>query len=189
MEEGNAENPPGNGEEKLSEFFTSQRKTKEMKKIFLFSLFLLLFANSPALCETYEKWLSRCQSYKDVAQWLNQNFFYDREAIRKALYGPQEEAMAQNIQVTKETFRRKTGLSLEAALFAKHTLNQINPDYHADIIYLYAGKQSMHFVCGFYIGGKLYVMDYGTTHEKLLGTHGPFSNLDEYVKKFYLKKL
>jgi hypothetical protein len=158
-----------------------------MKKIFLSSLFLLLFAQSPAFCQTYEKWLSRCQSYKDVALWLNQNFFYDREAIRKALYGSQKEGMAQNIQVTKETFRRKTGLSLEAALFAKHSLNQINPDYHADIIYLYAGKQSVHFVCGFYIGGKLYVMDYGTPYEKLMGTNGPFSDLDEYVKKFYLK--
>ena len=158
-----------------------------MKKIFLISLYLLLFTHSLAFGETYEKWLSRCHSYKDVAQWLNQNFFYDREAIRKVLYEPREEGTGQSIQVTKETFRRKTGLSLEAALFAKHTLNQINPDYHADIIYLYAGKQSVHFVCGFYVGGKLYVMDYGTTYEKLLGTHGPFSDLDEYVKKFYLK--
>jgi hypothetical protein len=142
-----------------------------MKKVFLFSLFLLLFTHSPGFAETYEKWLSRCHSYKDVALWLNQNFFYDREAI----------------QVTKETFRRKTGVSLEAALFAKHSLNKINPDYHADIISLYAGKQSVHFVCGFYVGGKLYVMDYGTPYEKLMGTNGPFSDLDEYVKKFYLK--
>jgi hypothetical protein len=158
-----------------------------MKKMFLFILFFLLFANSPGFCETYESWLSRCRSYKDVAQWLNQNFFYDREGMRQALRGSPEEPLVQNAQVTKDTFRRKTGLSLEAALFAKYTLNRINPDYHAEIAYLSAGKQSIHFVCGFNIGGKLFVMDYGTPYEKLMGTQGPFSNLDEYVKKFYLR--
>jgi hypothetical protein len=41
-----------------------------------------------------------------------------------------------------------------------------------------------HFVCSFKKDGKLFIMDYGTPHRNMVGIHGPYNSLDEYVKFF-----
>ena len=154
-----------------------------MKKVFGITLIFFALSAAPGWAETYEKWVSKCKSYKDVAHWLSENSFSDREGSDQGLAGQK----FISVKNSKETFRSKTGLSLEAAVFAKHTLNRINPDYRAEIIYLFSGRFPVHYVCGFYLGGKLFIMDYGNPNEKMMGTHGPYENLDEYVRKFYLK--
>ena len=158
-----------------------------MRKI-LFPTFIFLFILiPPCWAETYENWVAKCRSYKDVAEWLNENFHYDQDGIRERVNPGRDSRKILKVKETEETFRSKTGLSPEAAVFTKHTLNRINRDYRAEIIYLLPDKSSAHYVCGFYLGGKLFIMDYGSPYENMIGTHGPFENLDEYVQKFYLK--
>jgi len=154
-----------------------------MKKVFCLTLMFLILSQVPCWAETYEKWVSKCKSYKDVARWLSENFFYVQEGSPASAVG-QKFIKVKN---SEEIFRCKAGMSLEAAVFAKHTLNRINPEYRAEIVYLFSGRLPVHYVCGFYLGGKLFIMDYGTLHEKMMGTHGPFENLHDYVHKFYLQ--
>jgi hypothetical protein len=158
-----------------------------MKKILFPALIFLFTLIPPCWAETYDNWVARCRSYKDVADWLNENFHYDPDGIRKEAKPRQNTQKFLKVKGSEETFRCKTGLSLEAAVFAKHTLNRINPDYRAEIIHLLPEKSSTHYVCGFHLGGKLFIMDYGSPYENMMGTHGPFENLNEYVQKFYLK--
>lgn len=158
-----------------------------MKKVYTLSLFLLVISISPCWAETYEQWVSNCRSYKDVAEWLNENFLCDGTETHAGVTGGQNHGKGLKAKSGEETFRSKTGGSLEAALFAVETLNRINRDYRARIIHLLPEKSPAHYTCGFYLGGKLFILDYGTRHEKMIGTHGPFKDLDEYVRKFYLK--
>lgn len=158
-----------------------------MKKTLFPALIFLFFLIPPCWAETYENWLAKCRSYKDVAVWLNENFHYDPEGIRKESSPKQDNQKFLMVQGSEETFRCKTGLSLEAAVFAKNSLNRINPDYRAEVIHLLPEKTSAYCVCGFQLGGRLFIMDYGSPYEKMIGTHGPFGNLDEYVKKFFSK--
>lgn len=158
-----------------------------MKKIFVLTSFFFIISSAPSWAETYEGWVSKCRSYKDVADWLNQNFVYDRDGNEKGSPPGQNSQKLKKVRDSKETFRSKTGLSLEVALFVKHTLNRINPDYRAEIIHLTSEKFPVHYVCGFYLGGKLFIMDYGTPYENMIGTNGPFENLDQYVQRFYSK--
>jgi hypothetical protein len=158
-----------------------------MKRVLFLAIISQLVLAPPCWAETYENWLARCKSYKDVAEWLNTNFHCDRNGVRRE--GPPGRNNAKSFQVrsAEETFRCRTGLSLEAAVFAKHSLNRINPEYRAEIIHLVAERSSVHYVCGLHLGGRLFVMDYASPHEKMIGTHGPFRTLGEYVEKFYLK--
>jgi len=158
-----------------------------MKKIFFPALIFLFLLIPPCWAETYENWIARCRSYKDVAEWLNENFLYDLNGTRKGANPGRYNRRFVKIKDIQETFQCKTGMSAEAAVFTKHSLNRINPNYRAEIIYLLAENSSAHYVCGFHLGGKLFIMDYGSPYENMIGTHGPFDNLDEYVQKFYLK--
>ena len=101
-----------------------------------------------------------------------------RQGREKAAYREGEE----------ETFRYRTGGSLEASLFARETLNRINPDYRAEIIHLSLERSPVHYLCGFYVGERLFVMDYGNPRENLIGTFGPFEDLNDYLQKFWLKR-
>jgi hypothetical protein len=158
-----------------------------MQKILFPALIFLFILIPPCWAETYEDWVAKCRSYKDVADWLNENFHYDPDGIRNEANLRKSNQKFLKVTGSEETFRCKTGLSREAAVFAKHTLNRINPDYRAEIIHLLPEKSSAHYVCGFHLGGKLFIMDYGSPYENMIGTHGPFENLNEYVQKFYLK--
>ena len=68
------------------------------------------------------------------------------------------------------------------------TLNRINPDYRAEIIYLSLDRSEANYLCGFFLGEKLFIMDYGNLYENMIGTHGPFKNLDHYIHLFYFRR-
>ena len=151
-------------------------------------IFFFLLAPAPSWAETYDKWVEKCGSYKDVAEWLNHNFRYEQDRNGDGQPFSRGNNKRPRIQGPEETFRYRCGCPLDASLFAKETLNRINPDYRAEIIYLSLDRSRVHYLCGFFLGGKLFVMDYGNPHENMTGTHGPFENLDDYVKTFYFHR-
>jgi hypothetical protein len=151
----------------------------------------LSFAGEIEDKNAYIRWLSTCKDYKDVGDWLAKNFIYDKEKIKHSLANK----IPTEIYMPWTTFKKKGGVCSDAAYFVKYSLNKINPDYKADAIYLFTGKRVGkirpgdlgHFVCGFFLKDKLYVMDYGAPKSnKQFGTWGPFNDLDEYVNKCYL---
>ena len=152
-----------------------------MRYVAALILFFLFFP-TPSRAQTYDNWVANCRSYKDVAVWLSDNFRYDPngsgKVSRKQLNG----------KGRKEIFRYRTGCSLDASLFAKETLNRINPDYRAKLIHLSGDRSPVHYLCGFYVGGRLFIMDYWDPQENLIGTHGPFEDLNDYLQRFYLKR-
>lgn len=158
-----------------------------MKRAAALILFLLLFQPS-SRAETYDQWVANCRSYRDVAAWLSDSFRYDpglpRESRTSGKTGRKQPASKEK----EEIFRYRTGGSLQASLFAKETLNRINPAYRAEIIHLSPDGSPAHYLCGFYLGERLFVMDYGNPEESLMGTHGPFENLNDYLRGFYLKR-
>jgi hypothetical protein len=148
-------------------------------------LFLLL-SQTPSWAETYDHWVANCRSYKDVASWLNDNFRHDPDRSGQ----PHGKAGRKQLSVKgkEEIFRYRAGCSLDASLFAKETLNRINPDYRAKLIYLSGDRSPVHYLCGFYVGERLFIMDYWNPQENLIGTHGPFEDLNDYLQRFYLKR-
>lgn len=169
-----------------------------MKKVtqVLFVIIILLncclaFADEKEDKKIYLQWLSTCKNYKDVEDWLAKNFIYDKEKLKHFLANKNPTILYK----PWTTFKKKGGVCSDAAYFAKYSLNKINPNYKADVIYLFTGKRLgkirpgdlSHYVTGFFLEGKLYVMDYGTLKSnKQFGTWGPFNDLDEYVNKCYL---
>jgi len=148
-------------------------------------LFLLL-SQTPSWAETYGQWVANCRSYKDVAAWLNDNFRHDPDRLGQT---PGKAGRKQlSVKGKEEIFRYRTGCSLDASLFAKETLNRINPDYRAKLIHLSGDRSPVHYLCGFYVGGRLFIMDYWDPQENLIGTHGPFEDLNDYLQRFYLKR-
>jgi len=160
-----------------------------MKKIVLAVVMILVFSVSVSFAETYEEWLSTCKDYKDVAKWMKRNFLYDIGRSGR-VWGPNTDPKDYPSRSPEETFKSKRGLCIDAAVFAKVSLNKINQEYKSEVIYLRANEQkfSVHYVAGFYEDGKMFVLDYGIPSGKSQGgTWGPFENLDEYVKKVYLR--
>ena len=85
----------------------------------------------------------------------------------------------------EETFQLKSGIYIDATLFAKETLNRINPSYKARVaILIIRPGVNNHYICTFQNGGKLFTMDYGTPFKSTTGIRGPYNSLGE-VKKFY----
>jgi len=160
---------------------------RRMKQAIALILFFLL-APAPCWAETYEKWVEKCGSYKDVAEWLNRNFRFEQDQNGDGQPVSKGNKKRARVQGVEETFRYRCGAALDAALFARETLNRINPDYRAAIIYLSSDRSQVHYLCGFFLGGKLFVMDYGNPHENMIGTHGPFENLADYAQNFYLRR-
>jgi hypothetical protein len=148
-------------------------------------ILLFLLSPTPSWAETYVQWVQNCRSYKDVAVWLNHNFRYEKDGNGDGQPFSQGNNNRPRIQRLEEIFRYPCGCSLDASLFARETLNRINPDYRAEIIYLSLDRSQAHYLCGFFLGGNLFVMDYGNPHERMIGTHGPFRNLNHYVQIFY----
>jgi hypothetical protein len=144
----------------------------------------------------YEEWLSTCKDYKDVAKWMSQNLVYDdkkfeyywNHTIPLFLQGKIGTEKLILTQSPEETFKLKLGVCNDGAVFAKHSLNRINPDYKAEIIYIGIKGKFAHYQCGFFVDGKLYVIDYTSgLKEKSFqveGTHGPFKDLKEYENVF-----
>jgi len=158
-----------------------------MKKAIAIILFFLL-SSTPSWAETYHQWVENCSSYKDVAVWLNHHFRYEKDQNGDGQLFSQGNKKRLGNQRLKEIFRSRSGCTLEASVFARETLNRINPDYRAEIIYLSLGRSQAHYLCGFFLGENLFIMDYGNFYENMIGTHGPFKNLDDYVQIFYFRR-
>jgi len=74
----------------------------------------------------------------------------------------------------EETFKLKSGIDIDAAIFAKATLNRINSSYQAKIVVLVIFGGANHYVCSFKKEGELFIMDYGIPYPSIVGVHGPF---------------
>ena len=158
-----------------------------MKHAAALIVFLLLFQPS-SRAETYDQWAANCRSYKDVAAWLNDNFRYSPDRLRETPNSGKAGGKQLNAKGKEEIFRYRTGCTLDASLFAKETLNRINPDYRAEIIHLSPDRSPAHYLCGFYVGERLFIMDYWNPQESMTGTHGPFEDLNDYLQRFYLQR-
>jgi hypothetical protein len=157
-----------------------------MKKAIAIILFFFL-SSPPSWAETYNEWVENCRSYKDVALWLNHHFRYEKDRNGDGQPFSKGNKKRPGIQRLEEIFQSRYGCTLDASLFAKDTLNRINPDYRAEIIYLSLDRSQAHYLCGFILGENLFIMDYGNLYENMIGTHGPFKNLDHYVHLFYFR--
>jgi len=158
-----------------------------MKKVIAIILFFLL-SSTPSWAETYHQWVENCSSYKDVAVWLNHHFRYEKDRNGNGQPFSRGHKKRSGIQKLEEIFRSRCGGTLDASLFARETLNRINPDYRAEIIYLSLDRSEANYLCGFFLGEKLFIMDYGNLYENMIGTHGPFKNLDHYIHLFYFRR-
>lgn len=145
---------------------------------------LLLLSLQPVNASEYQETVSDWKSYKDVGNWLENNFNFDKsrqKTIRKRLQ--QDGPSGLLVKNPEKLFENREGYCGDSAHFARETLNKINPEYKAAWIFIdNAKKGPNHWVTGFYVDNKLYVMDYGTGKkwEAMQGTHGPYDSLDEY---------
>ena len=135
----------------------------------------------PAPEKTYDETVSEWESYQDVVKWMENDFSFDEERFEKF------KGTLPIPRTPQETFRLKSGIYIDAAMFSKEALNRINPSYKAQIVILVIRPYGFnHYVCSFRKEGKLLIMDYGTPYKEVTGIHGPYSSLEEY-KKFYEK--
>ncbi|MGB7573631.1 MAG: transglutaminase-like domain-containing protein [Thermodesulfobacteriota bacterium] len=135
----------------------------------------------PAPEKTYDETVSEWESYQDVVKWMENDFSFDKERFEKF------KGTLPIPRTPQETFRLKSGIYIDAAMFSKEALNRVNPSYKAQIVILVIRPYGFnHYVCSFRKEGKLFIMDYGTPYKEVTGIHGPYSSLEEY-KKFYEK--
>ena len=113
---------------------------------------------------------------EDVAKWLNSRFSFSSKR--------QSQARGAGVARNPESlYEIRKGYCTDAAYFAKESLNKINPEYKARLIYIDNRERgNNHWATGFYVNSELYVMDYGAgpNWEEMHGVHGPYKSLDEY---------
>jgi hypothetical protein len=135
----------------------------------------------PLPSKTYAETVSQWKSYQDLAKWFEKEFILDVERFKRF------EQTLPPPRSSEETFRLKSGIYIDAATFARETLNRIDPSYKAQIvIIIFRPYGYNHYVCSFKKDGRILIMDYGTPHAAMSGVHGPFNSLEEY-RKFYEK--
>ena len=162
-------------------FQINRKETTRKRLILLFAFvpILLACATGKAYDETVLQW----RSYEDVARWMSIHFSYDMARLKETEgKGP----LVIPPRSPEETFRIKSGVCYDAALFARETLNRIAPSYEAEIVCLDCRPYISHFVCAFKRNGKLFIIDYGIPYRNMVGVQGPYNSLEEY-KKFYEK--
>ncbi len=123
--------------------------------------------------------MSKWKSYQDLAKWFESEFSLDVERSKKF------ERTLPPPRTPEETFRLRSGIYIDAATFAKETLNRIDRSYKARIVIIMMRPYGFnHYVCSFMKDGRIFIMDYGTPNKKTTGVHGPFNSLEEY-RRFY----
>ena len=112
---------------------------------------------------------------------MEQEFVFDAERFEKykgTLPPP---------RTPEETFELRSGIYFDAAVFAKETLNRINPSYQAKVaVVIIRPYGANHYFCAFQDAGNIFVMDYGTPYKEIIGKRGPYKSLAE-VKGVYEK--
>lgn len=154
-----------------------------MKKPFMIFWAILLLAACTGIesqimpgTGPYNEWLSTCTDYKDVQNWfIGVDYTYDTPRLKGRLAGVDRIGVYNPWQ----TFSRKKGICSDTAVFTKYSLNKINPDYKAEILYLDEPGRYDHYVCVFTVDNKLMVMDYGTP--KMKGLFGPYDKLEDFI--------
>ncbi|CAM8670639.1 Transglutaminase-like domain containing protein [Comamonadaceae bacterium] len=144
----------------------------------------LIATTSVAAASKYDSEVSAWKTYEDVAKWLKTNFVFDRSRQAQAL--AQLQQVGPNGALTRRPealFEQRRGYCRDAAGFAKDALNRINPEHQARYVFIknkYGPPN--HWVTGFNVNGKLYVIDYGSgNHWKAMeGVHGPYESLENY---------
>ncbi len=143
-------------------------------------LFLFLFGCAVIPVRSYDETVSGWKTYKDLERWMAKDFSLDKERFKRF------EGTLPPPRTPEETFKLRSGIYIDAAVFARATLNRIDPSYQAKIAVLLIPGGANHYVCSFKKEGKLFVMDYGTPYQSIVGVHGPFNSLEEY-KAFFEK--
>ena len=144
----------------------------------------LFAAHAMAAGSKYEEEVAKWKSPEDVAQWMQTNFIFDKG--RQALVQAQlKETGPENILTRKPAtlFEIRRGQCRDSAAFARDALNRINPDYQARYIFIKnSAGPTNHWVTGYKVDNKLYVVDYGAGKHwsGMEGVHGPYASLDEY---------
>ena len=158
----------------------NKTKTIGFKTLCISTLFLFLVACGIILVKSYDETVSQWKSYKDLERWMEKDFSFDMERFKRF------EGTLPPPRTPEETFKLKSGIYIDAAIFAKETLNRIDPSYKAQIVVLLIGRGANHYVCSLKKDGRIFIMDYGTPYKTTVGVHGPFSSLEEY-KVFFEK--
>jgi hypothetical protein len=129
----------------------------------------------------YAETIAGWKSYKDLVNWMENDFSFDGERYNKY------EGTLPVPRTSGETFQLKSGIYVDVAFFLRETLYRINPSYKPRIVVLVTRPYGFnHYVCSFEAGNRIFIMDYGTPYREITGVHGPYSSLEEY-KKFYEK--
>lgn len=136
--------------------------------------FLFLFACGILFVRSYDEMVSRWKSYKDVQMWMERDFSLDIERFKRF------EGTLPPPRTPEETFKLKSGIYIDAAIFAKETLNRIDPSYQAKIVVLLIAGGANYYVCSFMRDGKVFILNYGAPYKAIVGVHGPFNSLEEY---------
>lgn len=146
---------------------------------------VLLTFSSVSAAVSYEEAVNKWSSYKDVGEWLNNNFSFDRSRLgtvqkRIRAQGPAG-LLARN---PSGTYDSKRGYCVDSANLALDALNRIDPGHNARWIFVKNGSgKPHHWVTGFTVEGKLYIMDFGAGPHwsDMKGIHGPYESLDGYA--------
>lgn len=139
----------------------------------------------PAQAANFEDTVAAWTSPEDVGAWLKDNFKFDTKRlkiIQKRLRQSGPSGLL--VRAPVSTFEHAEGYCADAAYFSLVALNKINPEYNARWIFVKNARgKPNHWVTGFTMDGKLYVMDYGAgPHWKqMIGLHGPYETLDGYA--------
>ena len=150
----------------------------KLKYILVPTIISLLFGCATSYKQTISQW----KSWVDVHTWMASNFVYDFARYNNILRGRESETP----RSPSQTFALKSGVCTDGAYFAKETLNRINPEYNAKVVFIWVSTRpgSSHYVCSFEKDGKIFIMDWATSYSSMRGYHGPFYSLDEY-KTYY----
>ncbi|HEY9079453.1 transglutaminase-like domain-containing protein [Magnetovibrio sp.] len=144
-----------------------------------------------AVAGDYENTVSGWTDHKDVAAWLENNFVFDKKRqgiIQKRLKSQGPSGLL--IRDPETLFNDSKGYCGDSANFALDALSRVDPEYNPRWIFIENSKPGAnHWVTGYTVEGKLYVMDFGTGKkwQAIQGVHGPYGSLDEYVA--YLKSV
>jgi hypothetical protein len=119
--------------------------------------------------------VSQWKSHQDLVKWMEKDFSFDSERFKRF------EQQLPPPRTPEETFRLKSGIYIDAAIFARESLNRINPSYKAQLVVIIMRPYGYnHYLCSFRKDGSIYIMDYGTPSAAMTGVQGPFKSLDDY---------
>jgi hypothetical protein len=143
-----------------------------------------LLSLSAAAETPYEATVAKWTSQQDVANWLKTNFVFDKD--RQAQVQQQLAATGPQHVLTRKPdtlFESRNGYCRDSAGFARDALNKISAAHKARYIFIknkYGPPN--HWVTGYEVDSKLYVMDFGAGQHlaAMEGVHGPYDSLDEY---------